>query len=181
MKALLALAMMVAPALADPLGLVDYEAVIAANLDRAEAIGDNRRQIVLPGGVALIIAPDNTLVTTRDPDGALGCLMDRLARLSAAARICAGVMTPGQADGLDSAVAALIPAYAAGILPDPVAEAEVAAGYERLVQSHLRGPAICDLSPDAGFLLNFVNNEDGRGWLTETLATPRLPVAAPCF
>ena len=65
--------------------------------------------------------------------------------------------------------------------PAPVAQAEVAARYERLVQSHLRGPAICDLSPDAGFLLNFVNSEDGRGWLADTLATPRLPVAAPCF
>jgi hypothetical protein len=181
MKALLALAVMAPPALADPLALVDYDAVIAANLDRAEAIGDDRRQIALPGGVFLIIGSDDALITTRDAEGALGCLMDRLARLNAAARICPGVMTPGQADGLDSAVAALIPVYAVGILPDPVAEAEVATGYELLVRSHLRGPAICDLSADAGFLLNFVNTEEGRGWLTETLATPRLPVAAPCF
>jgi len=181
MKALAALAMMVGPALADPLTLVDYNAVIAANLDRAEAMGEDRRSIDLPGGVVLIIGPDDALITTRDPQGAVGCLMDRLARLNAAARICPGVMTPGQADGVDSAVAAVIPAYAAGVLPTPAPQTEVAARYERLVQSHLRGPAICDLSPDAGFLLNFVNSEDGRGWLADTLATPRLPVAAPCF
>ena len=181
MKALLALSLMAAPALADPLGLVDYDAVIAANLTHAEEIGDDRRAIALPGSVVLIIGPDDALIATRDPEGALGCLMDRLARLNAAARICPGVMTPGQADGVDSAVAALIPVYAAGVLPESVPEPEVAARYELLVQSHLRGPAICDLSPDAGFLLNFVNTEDGRGWLADTLATPRLPVAAPCF
>lgn len=181
MKTLLAFALMVAPALADPLALVDYAAVIATNLDRAEAMGEDRRAITLTGGVVLIIGPDDALITTRDPQGAVGCLMDRLARLNAAARICPGVMTPGQADGVDSAVAAVIPTYAAGVLPMPAPETEVAARYERLVQSHLRGPAICDLSPDAGFLLNFVNSEDGREWLAETLATPRLPVAAPCF
>ena len=181
MRALLALVLMGAPALADPLALVDYDAVIAANLADAEVIGAGRRAIALPGGVVLIIGPDDALVTTRDPAGAVGCLMDRLARLNAAARICPGVMTPGQADGVDSAVAAMIPAYAAGVLPAPVPVTEVTARYELLVQSHLRGPAICDLSPDAGFLLNFVNTEDGRGWLAQTLATPRLPVAAPCF
>lgn len=180
MKALLALVLLAAPALADPLALVDYDAVIAANLDDAEVIGADRRAIPLPGGVVLIIGPDDTLITTRDPAGPVGCLLDRLARLDAAARICPGVMTPGQADGVDSAVAAAIGAYAAGVVPAPVAQAEVAARYERLVQSHLRGPAICDLSTDAAALLNSVNSEAGRGWLAQTLATPRLPVAAPC-
>ena len=181
MKALLTALLLSAPAYADPLGLVDYDALIATHLAEAEEMRDGNRLIRMDHGVEMIVSPEGTLVYSRDRSAALGCLMTGLAELSAAARICPGAMTPGRVDGVDTAIAALIPVYAAGVAPVPATEAEVADGFEALVTAQMRDNALCDLSDHAIFLLHFVNNDNGRARLAEMLATPRLPVDTPCF
>lgn len=177
----LALALIPMPVFADPLGLVDYDAVIAANIDDAEDMQSGNLLIRLPHEVELIVDPDGALVHARDRTGALGCLLSELAELSAMARICPGVVGPGQADGLDTAIGALFPVYAAGVLPDPASVQTVADGFEALVQSRAQDTGLCDGAADNVFVLHLVNSVTGRGWLQETLAAPRLPVSSPCF
>lgn len=183
MKALAAFLVMAgaAAASADPLGLVDYDAIIAANGDEARIVAGGQQLLVLPGGVELLSDADGRLISARDRAGAVGCALNALAELTAAAQSCAGAMTPGQADGMDSAVAALIPAYGAGVLPEPVPEAEVTERFNALVRAYRQAPEICDLSTAARAVLHLVGSEAGRGWIEAAAAAPRLPVSEPCF
>ena len=177
MRWLAALALMTLPAGADPLGLVDYDAVIAAHVEAGAATS----RITLEGGVVLTLDAEGALIDARDPGDALGCLANGLAELSAAARICPGALSPGGADAVDTAIARLIPVYAAGVRPDSTDVATAAERFEALVRTRMGDVLICGLTDHALFLRQFLRTPEGQLWLDNALATPRLPVSDPCF
>ena len=171
-----------APPNADPLGLVDYDAVIAAEAANAVETPSGTRTITLPGGVELAIDAEDQLLAATDWDGALGCLTTILVDLHAIAQTCPGAITPFQADGIDSAIAALIPVYAAGVLPEAVETDTVADRFEAAVRHRAaEGAAICNWSATAATIAQHFSTEAGRAELAETLAEPRLPVINPCL
>lgn len=168
-----------APAPADPLGLIDYPALIAEHAERSVPLAEGARRIFLPDGVELTVDAQQSLTSAIDRSGqtALGCVVRLMAEMSAMARTCPGAVSPGQADYLDSAAALVLDAYsdASGMAQGPVGER-----FEALVRTR---------SADAGLCL--VMEEDAaniRGLLTQPglervarVATPaRLPVDEPC-
>lgn len=167
------------PALGDPLGLIDYPALIAENAGRSVPLAGGARRIFLVDGVELTLDAQDTLTDATDRSGqtALGCVVRLVAEISAMARTCPGAVSPGQADYLDSAAALVLGAYAeaSGAL-----SRDVAARFETLVRARSADTGLC-----------FVMAEDAaniRGLLTAMglervarVATPaRLPVEEPC-
>ncbi|MBF9030705.1 hypothetical protein HKCCE3408_09915 [Rhodobacterales bacterium HKCCE3408] len=183
MRLALAMVLAAAPAMADPLGLVDYDALIDANMDRAREAWGGNRVITFEDGTEVIFSA-NGIIRTREASDrySIGCLALTLAQISAVARTCPGVVGPGDADHVDTAIGAMIPVYANSIRPEPADPEEVGRRFEELVQRVRASEEFsCLLSPQFYDALGTLTAPGARSRVEDWLTPPRLPVDEPCY
>lgn len=184
MKRILALlALWVAPVAADPLELIDYEALFAENPDQVTTASDNRKVLQMGDIVLLRDQADGISYTGIDQSGqgAVGCFVSVLASLESALQACEVTLSPEQKAISDAYRAEALAFYAENAFPR-VELAEVARRYDALVASEIEmsRPFCSDLSVVTDFSDRLFVDET-RAEVEGMMSIPRLPVANPCL
>ncbi len=171
------------PLVADPLDLVDYEAVFEQNAADVEEVSETR-SLLRVGDIALIrdpALPRTFAGIDESGQGAVGCYVTILATIESALLACEGSLPAAQSARQKSYLEQALAFYAENTIP-PAAPELVRARYDALVASQIEGARpFCsnlDLVTD---LADRIFSDDGAGEISDMLSIPRLPVEFPCL
>ncbi|MEM8537756.1 MAG: hypothetical protein AAGF56_07830 [Pseudomonadota bacterium] len=175
--------MLACPAFADPLDLVDYPAIFAANPDNVETVSEDRRILRLDS-VTLIHDPTEPrpyIGIDESGQGAVGCLVSVLATIESATAACEVALPDAQVTFLDEFRAMALRYYAENA--QPATDIGTARSrYQTYVASQIESARpLCsnvDLMTD---LADRLLSDNGAAQVGAILATPRLPVENPCL
>lgn len=177
------LALCVGPAFADPLNLIDYEALFEANAEDVEVVGDDR-SILRRGDVAIIQdRVDGVQYTGLDEsgEGAVGCFVAVMASLEGALQACDIALTPEQVVTQDAYRDMALRFYGNNVTP--TVDLETIEGlYAALVASEIAGAApFCDAPDQFTTFADRLFAPEARPEIEGMMSVPRLPVANPCM
>lgn len=176
-------AFVAAPAMADPLDLVDYADLFAANAADVEEVSEGRsilrlgdqtliRDATLPRGYAGI---DESGV------GTVGCYVTILATIESAMQACEAVLPADQATLQAEYLAQALAFYGANTVP-VAPTILVEERYNALVSSQIEGARpFCSNLDLVTSLADQIFSAEGVEEIAGMLATPRLPVEFPCL
>ncbi|MBF9032763.1 hypothetical protein HKCCE2091_00785 [Rhodobacterales bacterium HKCCE2091] len=184
MRLALVLALTAAPAMADPLGLVDYDALFDAYPEYVETNAVGSRLLTLPGGEFVVMAEDGDY-HGMDPDGIVGCAVPMLVALLALERQCPGVIPGPAIERIETALPDVLGVYVAGILPEPADPERARARFEERVDFYAtrmeRTGALCPYdNPAMPEMVGMFASERFLDPFSDGGIAPRLPVAAAC-
>ncbi|WP_342078069.1 hypothetical protein [Yoonia sp. SS1-5] len=168
---------------ADPLGLIDYDALFAQHAAQAQPI-DATRSVLRLGDIS-ITRIDGTpqSYVGRDNSGhvAIGCFVDIIAQIEAAERACGHALSPSQQTSLEAYRRIALVAYGRNVQPATTLDA-VHARYAALVATSAADAGnSCQAADAFDAHAAQVLAPDGRAALAASISAPRLPVADPCF
>ncbi|PJI93024.1 hypothetical protein BC777_1891 [Yoonia maricola] len=172
-----------APLAADPLDLIDYEALFAARAADVMDVSETRSLLRI-GDVTLI--RDETLprgYTGLDEggQGAMGCFVSILATIESAMQACEAELPAAQVDMQTAYRAQALTFYANNVVP-PVAFEMVEQRYNALVASQIEGARpFCSNLDLVTTLADRIFSSEGAEEVKGMMSTPRLPVANPCL
>lgn len=186
-----ALALAALPAVADPLGLVDYDALFAQHADRVVTSTDGQQVLDLPPSTRITrMTGDSSTVVGIDlsEGGAPGCIAAILVDVAALLRACPDSFTDAQRGAVETHADRLSRFYAANVLPQVTPEAARLRFDARVADRAADwtgrpdwSAAACIADPENAPLLDTVTSNGFRNILESVLAVPRLPVSNPCL
>ena len=178
----LALAVTAAPLAADPLDLIDYEGLFAANAAMVEDVSEVR-QILRQGPVILLYdrTMDNPYTGLDESgEGAVGCFVGILATIESAVQACEVRLPPEQLAIQDDYQSRALDFYAASV--PGVERGLVQERFDALVRGEIENTrpycANIDLVTD---LADRIFSPDSAAEIEGMLSLPRLPVSNPCL
>ena len=178
----LAVAVAAAPLAADPLDLIDYEGLFAANPDAVEDISE-LRQILRVGEVTLLydrVEDKPYAGIDESGEGAVGCFVGILATIESAVQACE-VTLPDEQLAIQSDYQTRALDFYADNLPG-VDRTTVQDRFDALVSGQVEGTrpfcANIDLVTD---LADRIFTPDSAEEIDGMLSIPRLPVGNPCL
>ena len=167
---------------ADPLDLIDYEGLFAANADAVEDVSEVR-QILRVGEVTLLYDRlEDSPYTGIDESGfgAVGCFVGILATIESAVQACEVTLPDAQLTIQSDYQSRALDFYAANV-PN-TDRATVQERFDALVSGQIEGTrpfcANIDLAID---LADRIFTPDSATEIDGMLSVPRLPVANPCL
>lgn len=178
----LAVGLLATPLAADPLDLIDYEGLFAANADAVEDASEVL-QILTMGEVTLLY--DRTVETPytgldESGEGAVGCFVGILATIESAVRACEVQLPADQLLIQQDYQTRALDFYAANV-PDTDRDT-VQDRFDALVSGQIEGTrpfcANIDLVTD---LADRIFTPDSAEEIDGMLSIPRLPVSNPCL
>jgi hypothetical protein len=177
------LALCVGPLAADPLKLVDYEALFAANPDAVENVSEVR-SILRVGDVTVLHDTTEARPYTgldESGEGAVGCFVSILSTIESALQACDANLPAEQAAIQATYLDEALDFYAANALP-ATTRAEVDARFADLVASQIEGALpYCQNLDVVTNLADRIFTADSRDEITGMMSVPRLPVSNPCL
>lgn len=168
---------------ADPLDLIDYEALFAANPDAVEKVS-GVRSILRVGPVTVL--HDTTEARTytgvdESGEGAVGCFVSILATIDSALQACEVALPPDQATIQQTYLQEALAFYAANAGAD-VTLGDVEERYDALVASQIAGALpFCQNLEVVTSLADRLFTPDSRAEIDGMMSVARLPVANPCL
>jgi hypothetical protein len=183
MRLTMILAFCAAPAVADPLALMDYDALFAANATEVE-VKDDGLFTLQQGDVTLIRRSGDTVEYSgvdQSGEGAMGCFVSVLASLDGALRACDIALAPAQIATQDVYRDDALAFYGANVYP-PAASETVLERYEALVvqEAEIAMPFCDDPEQFVTFADRLFAPQSGAE-IERMMSTPRWPVANPCL
>lgn len=180
---IVAAAFCAAPALADPLDLIDYEAIFAQNANEVEVVS-NTRSILQVGDVTLLhdtAEPQPYTGLDESGQAAVGCFVTILATIESAMQACEVDLPEDQAAIQASYTVEALSFYAANAVPAVDIET-VRARFDNFVATQIEGarPYCANLDVVTN-LADRLFTEDSRAEVSGMISVPRLPVSNPCL
>ena len=184
MKRMIAMAALCAgPVTADPLDLIDYEALFAQNAAQVEDVSQSR-SILRLGDVTLIRDPDMPRTYTgldEGGQGAMGCFVTILATIESAMTACEAELPAEQVAVQETYLEQALTFYAENTVP-PAPLAVVQERYDALVASQISGARpFCSNLDLVTTLADRVFSPEGAAEVAGMMSVPRLPVENPCL
>ena len=168
---------------ADPLGLIDYEALFAENAADVEVVSPDR-SILQIGEVTILRGSDLGFEFTgldESGEGAVGCFVSVLASLEAAVQACGIVLTPEQEAARADYRSMALKFYSANALPPATIES-VRDAYARLISDEVLGVLpFCDNADQFVTFANRLFAPEARPEIEGMMSIQRLPVTNPCL
>ncbi|EBA12094.1 hypothetical protein [Roseobacter sp. CCS2] len=171
------------PVAADPLDLIDYDALFA---DKAADVMDvsETRSLLRIGDVTLIrdeSLPRGYTGLDEGGQGAMGCFVSILATIESAMQACEAELPAAQVETQTAYRSAALAFYAENVIP-PVDPELAQERYNALVSSQIEGARpFCSNLDLVTTLADRVFSPEGAEEISGMMATPRLPVANPCL
>lgn len=166
---------------ADVLGLVDYDALFAANADAIEVLANGAEAIELPGGV-FVSRQDGQIVTLDQSNGgAVGCFVNILAQIESYQMACDVSLDAGQAARLEIYRTQALTFYAANVSPTVTLDTARARFDTLRDRSQYASGAFCDPDGNIALFLNSFLDEATQEVLDRLTEVPRLPASNPCL
>lgn len=184
MKKLMCAVMLCAgPVAADPLDLIDYEAIFAANADAVQTLSEARTALTV-GPVILLRDPTEPREYTGiDESGqaAVGCFVSILATIQSSLQACDAVLPAEQVEIQETYTQEVLAFYAENVSPS-VDVATVQDRFDALVASQVEGarPFCASFDPITD-LADRLFSPESRAEVSGMMTVPRLPVANPCL
>lgn len=185
------LALCAGPVMADPLGLMDYDALFEQNADRVRLAANGDQVLALPPATRITRRPDAPgLINGVDlsEGGAPGCYAVLLLDVLAYDHACPDSLGPTERAALATHAITIADFYAANVTPATTPEAvrdRLAALAETRAADWRAaprwGPAACIPGEEAAPILSLFTSAGMTGILSTALARPRPPVAIPCL
>lgn len=168
---------------ADPLGLIDYEALFAENAADVEVVSPDR-SILQVGAVTILRGSDEGFEFTgldESGEGAVGCFVSVLASLEAAVQTCEIVLTPEQEAARADYRTMALGFYADNVIP-PATIDTVTDAYAGLVSGEMAGVLpFCDNADQFVTFATRLFAPEARPEIEGMMSIPRLPVSNPCL
>ena len=177
------LALVAAPVTADPLGLIDYEALFEENADAVEIVSPERAMLTLGDVVLLRGNEEEVPYTSVDQSGeaAVGCFLGTLASLESAVLACELTLPPEQLEIRDAFLSQAITFYSENAFPEVDVET-VRESYDALVgaEIELSRPFCADPEVITDFAERLFSDA-AKPQIERMMSVPRLPAANPCL
>ena len=171
------------PLAADPLDLIDYEALFARNAADVEDLSQSR-SILRLGDVTLIRDPDMPRTYTgldESGQGAMGCFVTILATIESAMTACEAALPAEQTALQETYLEQALTFYAENTVP-PAPLALVQERYDALVASQISGARpFCSNLDLVTTLADRIFSPAGAAEVASMMSVPRLPVENPCL
>lgn len=177
------------PLRADPLGLVDYEALLTAEgLDVGQIVQSDGDWVALSNGIRLRLGEDGQVIAGFDNEPNVGCVTIIMASLEAAARSFPDqIQTPENNWAL--ALEETLSIYAASVPPNGASQDRVAERFEASVGSYMQAypeATVQGLDPQQAAvfqqMIDWFGGAEAFAALADLRASPmRLPVSNPCL
>ncbi len=171
------------PLTADPLDLIDYEALFAQNAADVEQATETRSLLRI-GDVTLIRDPElprSYAGLDESSQGAMGCFVSILATIESAMQACEAELPAAQVAIQADYQARALTFYAQNTFP-PAPLALVEERYDALVASQIEGARpFCSNLDLVTTLADRIFSPQGADEVNGMLSVPRLPVAHPCL
>ena len=182
-KLILAAAISAGPAFADPLDLLDYDALFVEKADQIEVISETRSALSIGSVILLRDTTEEREYTGIDESGqgAVGCFVSILATIESSLQACEALLPPEQAEIQATYTQEALSFYAANVLPQ-VDRATAQDRYDALVASQIAAArpfcASLDVVTD---LADRLFASESRAEIAGMMSVPRLPVSNPCL
>lgn len=171
------------PLMADPLELIDYEAVFEVHAAEVEDVSD-ARSLLRIGDITLIRdagLPDGYAGLDESSLGAMGCFVSILATIESAMEACEAALPASQIPTQSDYRTRALTFYAENTVPMTTFEV-VVARYNALVASQIEGARpFCSNLDLVTTLADRIFSPEGAEEVESMLSLPRLPVAHPCL
>ena len=171
------------PLAADPLDLIDYEALFVQNATDVEEATETR-SLLRVGDVILIRDPELPRTYAgldESTQGAMGCFVSILATIESAMQACEADLPAEQVATQADYRARALTFYAENTFP-PAPLALVEERYSALVASQIEGARpFCSNLDLVTTLADRVFSPEGAAEVNGMMSLPRLPVAHPCL
>lgn len=164
-------------ALADVLGLIDYDALFAAHADEITRDEGGFERLVI-GEVLLTRYPNQVVSTDLSQHGAIGCFTGLFGIADATVRMCPDLVNPAEQDQLDSIREKLLAFYEHNV-GRPVTAQQVRDGYES--RALIRHPDACSDPDILMFIDHFAREPKTIDTIDQLFDQPRLPAGNPCL
>lgn len=186
-----ALALAATPAAADPLGLIDYEALFAAHADRVRTDAQGNAVLALPPATRITRLQgdlEGVLGIDMSQGGAPGCIVSVALDIAALSGACPDLLSDAQRRAFDANLAPVLAFYAANVFPPTTPDA-VRARLDALAADRAAAwraapewsAAACLPDPENAPLVTAFTSDALGQMLPAILAVPRLPVGNPCL
>ena len=171
------------PMAADPLDLIDYEALFEQNAADVEEATETR-SLLRQGDVLLIrdpALPRTYAGLDESSRGAMGCFVTILATRESAMQACEAELPADQVAVQASYLARALAFYAENTFP-PAELSLVEERYDALVASQIEGARpFCSNLDLVSTLADRIFSPEGAEEVNGMMSLPRLPVAHPCL
>ncbi len=171
------------PLAADPLDLIDYEALFDQSASDVEDVSE-MRSLLRIGDVTLIrdeSLPRGYTGLDEGGQGAMGCFVSILATIESAMQACEAELPQEQAETQRTYLTQALTFYAQNVVPQASFDV-VEERYNALVSSQIEGARpFCSNLDLITTLADRVFSAEGEAEVNGMMSTPRLPVANPCL
>ena len=176
-------ALFAGPLAADPLDLIDYEALFAQNAADVEEATETRSLLRI-GDVILIRDPELPRTYAgldESSQGAMGCFVSILATIESAMQACEAELPADQVVAQTDYRARALTFYAQNAFP-PASLELVEERYDALVASQIAGARpFCSNLDLVTTLADRIFSPEGADEVNGMMSVARLPVAHPCL
>ncbi|MEO0903594.1 MAG: hypothetical protein AAFX89_02350 [Pseudomonadota bacterium] len=171
------------PLAADPLDLIDYEALFAEKAADVMEVSETR-SILCIGDITLIrdeSLPRGYTGIDEGGQGAMGCFVSILATIESAMQACEAELPADQVETQMAYRTQALTFYGQNTVPEASFEL-VEERYNALVASQIEGARpFCSNLDLVTTLADRVFSDEGAAEISGMMSTPRLPVANPCL
>lgn len=176
-------ALFAGPAVADPLDLIDYDALFEDRAADVEVVSETRGLLRLDDVILIQDVTERRQYTGIDESGlgAVGCFVSILATIESAHAACEVALPEDQRAKHQRYLEKVVSFYAEN-LPNPMPTGLVQSRYYALMTSQIEGARpFCSNLDLVTTLADRLFSPEGEAEVNRMLSRPRLPVANPCL